>query len=108
MDRSYKSDIPRHKKALTELKREFSHVGAATNWIGLRVEPLLQHVTSLERLLLSPKFSRERARLRKGVAMFHADLVYFRANIKALKEILAAEKKSVAGKKKAKRAIAAG
>jgi hypothetical protein len=60
---------------------------------------VLKHVTQLERLLRSPKFARESTRLRKGVAMFHADLVYLRANIKALKEILAAEQRRLGGRK---------
>lgn len=96
MDKAYKEDIPRYKKTLMTLKREFSRISPSTDWTRLRVDPLLKHVSSLERLLLSPKFSRESARLRKGVAMFHADLVYLRANIKALKEILAVEKRGSA------------
>lgn len=103
MDKVYKEDIPRHKKTLLELKREFASVVRATDWTTLRIQPLLEHVTALERLLRSPKFSREHARLRKGVAMFHADLVYLRANIKALKEILAAERRSFSSRKKTMR-----
>ena len=94
MDKAYKSDIPRHKKTLLDLKREFLRISTSTDWTKLRIEPLLKHVSALERLLLAPQFSSESARLRKGVVMFHADLVYIRANIKALKEILAAETKS--------------
>lgn len=103
MDKVYKEDIPRHKNTLVDLKREFSRIRGSTDWTKLRVEPLLEHVTSLERLLRSPKFSRENARLRKGVAMFHSDLVYLRANIKVLKELLAAEKRSPMSTKKVKR-----
>lgn len=103
MDQVYKGDIPRHKKVLAELKREFSRVRPGTNWAKLRIQPLLEHATFLERLLRSPKFSRESSRLRKGVAMFHSDLVYLRANIKALKEILAAEKRGPSSRKKTKR-----
>lgn len=102
MDKAYKGDVPRHKKTLVDLKREFSRVSVTTDWTKLRIEPLLKHVTALERLLISAKFSRENARLRKGVAMFHADLVYLRTNIKVLKEILAAEKRSHLAKKKRK------
>lgn len=94
MDRSYKEDIPKTKRALEELKKEFSGVASATDWTRLRIEPLLDHVKSLERLLRSPKFARETARLRRGVVMFHSDLVYLRENVKALKEILDVEKKS--------------
>ena len=88
MDRSYKEDIPKAIKALEGLLEDFSGAGAATDWAELRIKPLLAHARSLDRLLRSPKFAKETARLRRGVAMFHADLVYLRANIKALKEIL--------------------
>jgi hypothetical protein len=94
MDRSYKEDIPRMKRALEGLKKEFSGVASTTDWTKLRIEPLLEHVKLLERSLRSPKFSRETARLRRGVVMFHSDLVYLRANVKALKEILEVERRS--------------
>lgn len=93
MDRSYKEDIPKTKRALEELKKEFSGVASTTDWVRLRIEPLLDHVKSLERLLRSPKFARETARLRRGVVMFYSDLVYLRENVKALKEILNIEEK---------------
>src|ERR1700741_5337014 len=92
MDRSYKEDIPKTKRALEELKKEFAGLASTTNWTKLRIEPLLNHLKSLEWLLRSPKFARETARLRRGVVMFHSDLVYLRENVKALKEILAVEK----------------
>jgi hypothetical protein len=94
MDRSYKEDIPKTKRALDELKKEFSGVASTTDWTKLRIEPLLDHVKSLERLLRSPKFARETARLRRGVVMFHSDLVYLRENVKALKQILDVERRS--------------
>jgi len=94
MDRSYKEDIPSTRRALEELKKEFSGVASRTDWTNLRIEPLLDHVKFLERLLRSPKFARETARLRRGVAMFHSDLVYLRVNVKALKEILKVERRS--------------
>ena len=94
MDRSYKEDIPKTKRALEKLKKEFADVASATDWTKLRIEPLLDHVKSLERLLRSPKFARETARLRRGVVMFHSDLVYLRENVKALKGILEVERKS--------------
>ena len=93
MDRSYKEDIPKMKRALEELKKEFSGVGSTTDWTKLRIEPLLYHVKSLERLLRSPKFVQETARLRRGVVMFHSDLVYLRENVKALKQILDVERR---------------
>src|ERR1700751_470505 len=94
MDRSYKEDIPRAKRTLEELKKEFSGVASTTDWTKLRIEPLLDHVNSLDRLLRSQKFARETARLRRGVVMFHSDLVYLRENVRALKEILDVERKS--------------
>ena len=94
MDRTYKEDIPSTRRVLDELKKEFSGVASTTDWTKLRIEPLLEHVKFLERLFQSPKFTRETARLRRGVAMFHSDLVYLRENVKALKEILEVERRS--------------
>jgi negative regulator of replication initiation len=94
MDRTYKEDIPSHRRALEELKKEFSGVASNTDWTKLRIEPLLDHVKALDRLLRSSKFARETARLRRGVVMFHSDLVYLRENVKALKKILEIERKS--------------
>ena len=93
MDRSYKEDIPKAKRALEALKKEFSGIASSTDWTKLRIEPLLDHVKTLDRLLRSSKFARETARLRRGVVMFHSDLVYLRENLKALKAILEVEKK---------------
>jgi hypothetical protein len=76
VDRSYKEDIPKNRRAIEQLKKEFLDVASTTDWTRLRIEPLLEHVKFLERLLRSPKFARETARLRRGVVMFHADLVY--------------------------------
>ena len=94
MDRSYKEDIPNTRRALEQLKNQFSGVASTTDWTQLRIEPLLDHVKSLERLLRSPKFARETARLRRGVVMFHSDLIYLRENVKALRQILDVEKRS--------------
>lgn len=91
MDRSYKEDIPKAKRVLQQLKKEFAIADSTTDWAKLRIEPLLDHVKSLERLLRSAKFARETARLKRGVVMFHSDLVYLRENIKALKTVLKAE-----------------
>jgi hypothetical protein len=104
MDRSYKEDIPKTKRALEELKKEFSGVASTTDWIKLRIEPMLDHVKFLERLIRSPRFARETARLRRGVVMFHSDLVYLRENVKALKQILEVEKRS-RGWRRVKRAL---
>jgi hypothetical protein len=89
MDRVYKEDIPNMRTALERLKKGFSGLAPATDWTNLRIEPLLGHVKSLERVLRSPEFGRETARLRRGVRMFHSDLIYLRENIQALKAILA-------------------
>jgi hypothetical protein len=94
MDRSYKEDIPKMRRALRKLMDEFSGVSSTTDWTKLRIEPLLRHVKCLEQVLRSPKFARETARLRRGVAMFHSDLVYLRENVKALKRILEVETRS--------------
>src|SRR5215468_10449219 len=94
MDRTYKEDIPSKRRALEELKKEFSGLASTTDWTHLRIEPLLVHVKSLERLLRSPKFAGETARLRTGVVMFHSDLIYLRENVKALKRILEVERRS--------------
>ena len=94
VDRSYKEDIPKAKRTLELLKKEFSSVASSTDWTKLRIEPLLDHVKALDRLLRSKKFARETGRLRRGVVMFHSDLVYLRENVKALKEILKIENRT--------------
>ena len=94
MDRSYKEDIRKFKAALEQLKKNLSAHGTKTDWMQLRVEPLLEHVKRLDQILKSPRFAREAVRLREGVAMFRADLDYLRTNIKILKGIIA-----VAGKR---------
>ena len=96
VDKVYKADLPRLRKALEELREEFSNLGSSdTNWTKLRIEPLLKHLDALERLLYSEEFSGESSRLRKGVVMFHSDLVYLRENVKALEKVLQSEKKPV-------------
>jgi predicted RNase H-like nuclease (RuvC/YqgF family) len=91
VDRVYKTDIPALRKALENLKTEFSELKSRTEWMRLRVEPLLRHVKELERQLKSQGSSR----LTKGVRLFHSDLVYLRENVKGLKEVLESEKKSL-------------
>jgi hypothetical protein len=94
VDRVYKAYLPKSKKALGELREEFSRLNSKNaNWVKLRIGPLLKHVNSLEQLLESQEFSSEFTRLRKGVVMFHSDLVYLRTNVKALKNILESEEK---------------
>lgn len=94
VDRVYKGDLPKLRSTLEVLKQEFSNLSLKTNWTALRIEPLLKHVVSLEKLLESEKHSQEFSRLTRGVEMFHSDLVYFRTNIKGLKRILLSERKS--------------
>ena len=92
MDRVYLASIPKFRASLKRLRNELSLIDTSTDWVKLRVEPLAAHVEALDRLLKSPRFAREIARLRKGVVMFHADLVYLRTNIEALRKIIADEK----------------
>jgi hypothetical protein len=96
VDRVYKSGIPEKRRALEELKAEFSELPSRTDWVALRIEPLLQHVKRLEVQLKSEKSKR----LSKGVRLFHSDLVYLRENVNGLREILRSEKESP--KKRAK------
>ena len=91
VDRVYKSDIPQLRKALERLRVEFRKIDSTTDWAKLRLDPLIQHVTQLERRLKS----QSSARLRRGVPMFHSDLVYLRTNVKGLNEILRSEKRAV-------------
>jgi len=96
VDRVYKSDLPRLRKALEKLRDDFCKLDSGkTDWSKLRIDPLLKHLDSLEQLLHSEEFSEEFSRLRKGVKLFHTDLVYLRENVKGLEELLRSEKKSV-------------
>lgn len=97
MDRVYKADIPEKRKALEKLRAEFSQLHSQTDWTKLRVEPLLLHVKQLEQRLKSQSSTR----LSKGVKLFHSDLVYLRANVNGLKEILRSEKESLQRRGKA-------
>jgi molecular chaperone GrpE (heat shock protein) len=96
VDRVYKAALPRLRADLEKLREEFSSLGSTkTNWTELRIEPLLRHLDSLEHLLHSDEHSREFSRLRKGVALFHSDLVYLRENVKGLERVLQSEEKSL-------------
>jgi uncharacterized small protein (DUF1192 family) len=94
VDRVYKGDIPRLRKELERLKAEYSGLDLPTNWVELRITPLLDHAKSLERRVASRKFLGEFSRLRRGVPMFHSDLVYLRTNVKELDAILKAKSAS--------------
>jgi hypothetical protein len=96
VDRAYKADLPRLRKALGELRENFSDLRSSeTDWVKLRIDPLLKHLDSLEQLLHSSEFSPEFSHLRKGVVLFHSDLVYLRENVKGLKKLLESERKSL-------------
>ena len=96
VDRVYKASLPRLRAELERLRKDFSsHGPSKTNWTKLRIEPLLRHLDSLEQVLHSEEFSGEASRLRKGVVFFHSDLVYLGDNVKALKSLLKAERKSL-------------
>jgi hypothetical protein len=92
VDRAYKAELPSLRNTLEKLREDFSGLGSKTDWTRLRIEPLLKHLESLERLLGSERFSHESSRLTKGVELFHSDLVYFRTNVKGLKKILQSER----------------
>lgn len=100
VDKVYKSKIAAYAKELQLLKEEFRTAGSTTDWIRLRVEPLLLHATRLEHLQRSRKFLREFSRLPQGVVLFHSDLVYLRTNIAALRKILAPRKRASRGKRR--------
>ncbi len=93
VDRVYKAAIPEFRRALEKLRQELSNLRTSTDWVHLRVEPVLQHAARLERLLSSRKFSNEFSRLTQGVALFHSDLVYLRTNVAELRKLVQAEKK---------------
>jgi hypothetical protein len=96
VDRVYKAELPRLRNALEKLRENFSNLDSSkTDWTKLRIEPLLKHLDSLEQLLHSEEFSGEFSRLRKGVRLFHSDLVYLRENVKGLEKVLQSEKKSL-------------
>lgn len=102
VDRVYKGTIPELRKALERLRREFSREDCRTDWVRLRIDPVLRHARELERLVASRKHSREFTRLTKGVAMFHSDLVYLRTNVRVLQDLLLTERKKQARKVEAK------
>ena len=74
VDKVYKKNLPALRNALEELRENFSNLSSRTDWIKLRIEPLLKHLRSLEQLLESEEFSREFSHLTKGVELFHSDL----------------------------------
>ena len=89
VDRVYKNDLPRLRGVLLEMKSEFSKIEPSTDWVRLRVDPLLRHLELLERLV--PTL--ESSDVRGGVPLLHSDLVYFRTNVDGLRRVLASERK---------------
>jgi hypothetical protein len=88
VDRVYRNDLPSLRRTLLEMRAQFSKTDSATDWVRLRIDPLLRHLEQLERLVPSI----ESSRLRGGVPMLHSDLVYFRENVKELRLVLRPEK----------------
>ena len=86
VDRVYRSDLPALRKAFSELRSEFSRLEGRSDWVRLRIDPLLRHVERLERLV--PLL--DSSPLRGGVSMLHSDLVYLRENLRGLQARLAA------------------
>jgi hypothetical protein len=87
---------------LLKLKADLRSTDSRTDWIELRIEPLLKHLRSLEQLMTSQEYSEEFSKLRKGVDLFHSDLVYFSTNVKGLEKILESERKKSGLKKSEK------
>ncbi len=88
VDRVYKGAFRSFRAELEDLRDGFLRSGTRTDWNRLRIEPLLRHVGSLETILKSKRFAGEVSRLRRGVSMFHSDLVYLRLNVRELRKIL--------------------
>lgn len=98
VDRVYKNDLPRLRGALLGMKAEFSRLEPRTDWVRLRIDPLLRHLRELEALI--PRI--EASGLHGGVPQLHSDLVYLRQNVEALKARLAAETKRGPGRRKSR------
>ncbi|HEV8050221.1 MAG TPA: hypothetical protein VGP88_06470 [Thermoplasmata archaeon] len=99
VDRVYKGSLPGFRAQLEELRAGFAELASPTDWTTLRIEPLLRHVDSLQRLTDSADHAREFSRLTKGVAMFHSDLVYLRLNVQELARTLRAEQNRPANRR---------
>lgn len=88
MDRVYKGAFRAFRADLKELSIGFSRIDSTTDWNRLRIAPLSKHVDALEAILRSKRFAHEIMRLKRGVSMFHSDLVYLRLNIRELRKTL--------------------
>lgn len=89
VDRVYRSDLPRLRKELQNLRKEFLKIATSTDWVGLRIDPLIAHVELLRRMVRTW----DAAGTRGGVPMLHSDLVYFRQNVQGLRKVLASERR---------------
>ncbi len=94
VDRVYKGAIPEFRIRLEAIRKDFASIPSRTDWNRLRVEPLLQHVRSLEEVLRSKRHAVQVSRLTRGVSMFHSDLVYLRLNVKELERAFEREKRA--------------
>ncbi len=93
VDHVYKGAVPELRRSLQRLRKEFSQLDPRTDWVRLRVDPVLKHAVALERLVTSRRFAPEFARLRRGVGLFHSDLVYLKTNVQGLTALLESERK---------------
>ena len=89
VDRVYQGSWSEFRRTLLNLKSDFSKFEPSTDWVRLRIDPLLEHLKRLEALVRSW----ESYPLRGAVPMLHSDLVYFRENLNGLKRVLVSEKK---------------
>ena len=96
VDRVYRSDLPRLRKELQILRKESLKIEPSTDWVSLRIDPLIAHVDVLRRRIRTW----DSAGTRGAVPMLHSDLVYFRKNVKSLREVLAAERRFVRARRR--------
>jgi hypothetical protein len=89
VDRVYRADLPELRKSLLDLRRDFFDLDTSTDWVRLRINPLLAHIDQLRAVIRIWDSSR----LRGAVPLLHADLVYFRNNVRGLRRILASEQR---------------
>ena len=87
VDRVYRSDLPRLRRTLLDLRKRFARIDTSTDWVRLRIDPLLAHARNLE----SRVRRWESEGIRGGVPMLHSDLVYLRENVRHLESALSAE-----------------
>lgn len=85
----HQADLPRLRKTLLNMRKEFSQFDPSTDWVRLRIDPLLAHIDQLKAMVRIWDSSRQSG----GVPMLHSDLVYFRENVKGLGRVLASERR---------------